>query len=145
MPPNFWVGEEVTILIWKRENWRGGGNFQTIAAHTILKVIGPRFFQEGKDQEEEGGVEEEATAHQTQKFLKGCASATPSLSSRPYCRFRNRLLQLLLRHQACQKSGETQALYQFCIKLPVFPLISGFLLSSSKEKTDRQETFAKCP
>ena len=46
--PNFWVGEEVTILIWKRENWRGGGNFQTIAAHTILKVIGPRFFQRRK-------------------------------------------------------------------------------------------------
>ena len=70
---------------WKLE--RGGGNFQTIVLLQFIqfwKWLAPDFFKEGKDQEEEEGGVAEAAKHLTQKFLKGCASATPSkLSSRP--------------------------------------------------------------
>ena len=127
------------------ERGRQFSNNCSSPVHTILKVIGPRFFQRRKRSRRGGRWSSRSCKAPNTKVSQRMCFRHAIQTEFKTLEFRNRLCSYW-DYKTCQKSGETQALYQFCIKLPVFPLISGFLLSSSKEKTERQDNcmdFAK--
>ena len=127
------------------ERGRQFSNNCSSPVHTILKVIGPRFFQRRKRSRRGGRWSSRSCKAPNTKVSQRMCFRHAIQTEFKTLEFRNRLCSYW-DYKTCQKSGETQALYQFCIKLPVFPLsssgtISGFLLSCSKEKTERQDNY----
>ena len=103
------------------ERGRQFSNNCSSPVHTILKVIGPRFFQRRKRSRRGGRWSSRSCKAPNTKVSQRMCFRHAIQTEFKTLEFRNRLWSYW-DYKTCQKSGETQALYQFCIKLPVFPL-----------------------